>query len=795
MGRASRLPLPRRLAAAFCGLVTATTYLPARPMAAADSAVGSPGAARTAVRTIRRIPTSLGDRIVIELTRETAYESGRLAGPERVFFDFANAEPGPALADRAAVITGRLVRSLRVARREGATRVVLDLYGQPRHRAYPLANPFRVVIEVESAAVGPSLAGASDDVTVATTVDQAGASTRRLLRQPADTLAGATVSHLGTISTFTLDRPLASPVAEADQPENSSRQILPARHESLRARTGLGYVQGADWGAEYQAHGSILGVQVQADGLVTRGPAGLVLERGVLSLFDPDRHWRFEAGDLFSYVIGGSRGARVSWQGPAGWRPAIAVVTPRVSGESSRPVIAYRDRLRWRGQDLLDAEVASDNSYYAATRLSLGRVDAEFTYRTLRPADRRSTDRGIALGLELWRGMAVHASAIRTNDADGRSDWVVGGLRAPVGRWLELGFDRTFVSTRDASTLGSAVTGGILTDRFRFSHRYQWGETDLRFGDASRFVAREQYQTMTSWTPGPRLSATLQLVTAWNDHGRAQSWEELQTTVAVSRLTSFSVATPLQLRGNQDRVRMRLVQQFPLGFSVAADWGRVSPFQPVSGDDGRPRARVMLSKTITVATPARGGLIAGRVMDHAGRPVAGARVVLGPYAVTTGLSGEYVFSPLPAGEYELTVDEEHLPAHFAWNGRRVRVDVVSGTRRTIDLGVTPLNAVHGRVFIDRDGNSRFDLDEGVAGVVVRLGDRVTGTDAQGAYSFYNVWPGQHVVEIDVARLPEGVGPGDRVRLDLLLGDDRPATGIDFIVRPKVKPIKWGGGGQ
>jgi hypothetical protein len=104
--------------------------------------------------------------------------------------------------------------------------------------------------------------------------------------------------------------------------------------------------------------------------------------------------------------------------------------------------------------------------------------------------------------------------------------------------------------------------------------------------------------------------------------------------------------------------------------------------------------------------------------------------------------------------------------------------------------VSPLNAIHGRVYCDRNGNGRFDNGEAVEGAVVFLGDRVTATDTTGAYDFFNVPLGAHSLRLDAARLPSSFAPAAQVSLDVELTDARPVTGADFLVTARTKPVVW-----
>jgi hypothetical protein len=145
---------------------------------------------------------------------------------------------------------------------------------------------------------------------------------------------------------------------------------------------------------------------------------------------------------------------------------------------------------------------------------------------------------------------------------------------------------------------------------------------------------------------------------------------------------------------------------------------------------------------------------------------------------------------VPTGECDLSLDPAFLPADYAWDGRSRRLKITSSSRVVADLLVAPLNAIHGRVYVDRDGNGRFDPDEGVLGAVVRLGTLVTATGADGAFDFYNLPLGSHTVTLETDRLPAAFSAGLRSSITAELRDDRPVTGADFIVTARAKPVNW-----
>jgi hypothetical protein len=383
---------------------------------------------------------------------------------------------------------------------------------------------------------------------------------------------------------------------------------------------------------------------------------------------------------------------------------------------------------------------------------------------------------------------------IHGDDAGQPSDWRTVALHVPLSRFFDLTLDRTSAAANQTVNTASSAMFGISAGKLRLFDRYQRGEVDLMQPGLAGSLQRQQLQSMASYAPDRRLSFVLQLATQWSDTGLAERWEELQTTIKLAHGTVLQTVTAVPQVLDAQRFQVRLTQSLPGGFAVVADYGRLSAFQDLVNTLDRSRLKVMLRKGWTVATPAAGGEVRGRVADQTGRAVAGARVKLGEYTANTDAAGVYVFRHLPRGSYDLALDPGFLPADFAWDGREIRLVVTPSSRVDANLLVTPLNAIHGRVYCDRNKNHRFDAGDGVAGAVVHLIDqaneRVTVTDAEGAYSFYNLPPGPYLLRIDRERLPTSYELTGSTDLTVTLPDDRPVTGADFLVLPKVKPIIW-----
>lgn len=592
-------------------------------------------------------------------------------------------------------------------------------------------------------------------------------------------------SH-GPLQTFALAKPAAATPAQPLREATVLPSRVPRPTELLRASFGLGYVQGADWGSELFATGGVSGTQVQLNALVTRGREGLRFDNGAFSVFDPDRLWRVEGGDLFSQLRGAAFGGRFSWAARGHRRPAVSVYATRRGLPARDPVVSYRDQLRVKGQTLLDAELASDQSYLLRTHLRAARLEVEALYRS-QDEPFVSRDASVSAGLTLWRGVGLSGGFFRSRHTGDRQEWRMAAVRLPLTRYLDLTLERAFAGSRDASQSSSAAMLGVSAGDFRFFHRHQYGEQSVVRGGATGLVERQQTQSMSSYTPNRHLTLTLQLATQRTETGQVQHWEELQAAFRITPTTTLRTVAAVPDLRNAQRFQAYFRQELPRRFAVQADYGRLSAYQSVARELDRSRFRVMLYKAFDLATPARGATIRGRVLDAAGRGVAGARVLLGPYAVHADADGAYALTHVPAGEYELSLDAGVLPADYAWDGRTRRLLVRADSAERADLRVTPLNTIHGTVYVDRNANGRIDADEGVAGAVLRLGDQVTASDRTGAYSFHNVWPGTY--PLTLVSVPPAF-----VRLEagqtVTLRDGAPVTGADFRVAPYEKPILW-----
>ena len=101
------------------------------------------------VQHIRCTLTPDGTEVVIDLEDAVQYVSGRIANPDRIYFDLHAARLSPALLRSKIRVSGDLLSQVRVAQNQGGVvRVVLDVNGVRDYAASLMHKPSRLVIEL-----------------------------------------------------------------------------------------------------------------------------------------------------------------------------------------------------------------------------------------------------------------------------------------------------------------------------------------------------------------------------------------------------------------------------------------------------------------------------------------------------------------------------------------------------------------------------------------------------------------------------------------------------------------------
>jgi hypothetical protein len=563
--------------------------------------------------------------------------------------------------------------------------------------------------------------------------------------------------------------------------------LLPPQHDSIRTSIGLGYVQGADGATEINALGSSHGVQTDLNALLTLGPEGLTLYSGHVALSGDDHRWTAEGGDLFTELRGPSRGLRFSWLPSNRFRQRISLYVPRYSMQTSRPVLAYGNELNLLSAFVVGGELASDRAYLVRGQITKARVSLDASYRGSAPGEHRA-DKGFYASYVVWRRVAIQGG-LRSSMGLDASHWRSVGIRLPVHKQVSVTLEHSDTTTDRSDQAANLVALNLPLGPIRLMQRYQWGEFAYPQRGGTFDGDQRQLQSVASYSPSGHVSFGLQMANHWQPDGHVRQWQELHTTIHASRGTDIQAVTAFPNLAEPTQFRMQLAQALPKRFSILAEYGRLSPFQSVTTfDSERSRFKLMLRKTYDVSTPAVGGHIGGHVIDTQGFPVPGIGVRLGPYRTVSDTQGRYAFARLPRGEYELSLDDETIPASYAPGTAKRRLTVIRATHAILDLVVVPLNAIHGHVYCDLNQNGQLDSGEELPSVALRMGDRTTATDQHGAYTFGNVAPGEYSVGLIVELIPALYEAAAPAGLVVKLGADRPAIGIDFRLVRKQKKL-------
>ena len=564
---------------------------------------------------------------------------------------------------------------------------------------------------------------------------------------------------------------------------------LPTQHDVLRVATGIGYLQGADFGGDVSASGKINGMQTDVTGFFTAGPMGFQSRSARVSIFAPDGKWRGEGGDLYSDLRGLARGARVSWSPSQKWTPSVSLyVHGRFPASNGPTVVGYRDRFQLLPRVRVGGEVTSDGAVFLQTQYAQPKLDLTAFYRSTR-GPLAGRDSGVSGGLALGRGIAV-SGAIRLSDAaSDSSQWQLTSIRLPLAQQASVTLERSWWTGSADDGATNAVTLQVPLGPVRLMQRVQWGRTDYRHRTVPFGFDRRQSHSSASYTPGPWGNVNYQQSTQWFDDGTVQEWDEVSSMLQLGRRTTAQFVTAFPDISDPQRFRARVTHRLSPTLQLEAQYGRLSAFQLTQASAGeQSRVMVTIRKTWQLASPARGGEVRGRAIDQAGHQVPGALVRLGPYSAITDEAGDYAFTRVPDGQFELALDRNKLPAAYALDEKPRPLTVTRGSREHVDLQVIPLNAIRGRVYLDRNHNGRWDEGEGIPNAVVAVNGSVTATTATGSYAFYNQPPGRYTIRLDVQRLPKGLAPASPAELAAELTPDDPLIGLDFTVEKKDMPV-------
>lgn len=170
----------------------------------------------------------------------------------------------------------------------------------------------------------------------------------------------------------------------------------------------------------------------------------------------------------------------------------------------------------------------------------------------------------------------------------------------------------------------------------------------------------------------------------------------------------------------------------------------------------------------------------------AGEPgIPGVRVKAGLTSAVTDDQGWYS-ARVRAASAIVRVDEDTLPEGYVFQDiSSWSFDITHQQHYHGDFALTTDSGVYGVVFYDENGNGRPDNgDTFISGVRIVLDDdQSVRTDSRGAYFFYNLAQGAHIISIDISSVPRQYLPTIPVRNRIVVSE-----GSSYIFHIPVKDI-------
>jgi N-acetylmuramoyl-L-alanine amidase len=202
------------------------------------------------VRRIRTAANGEATRVTIDLEESVQYASGRIANPDRIFFDLHAARLTPEVARGSIHVEGNLLTAVRVAQNhQGVVRVVLDVNGVKDYTASLTNNPSQLQIDlygnsVPTAPVRTAKAkrrqqAAEDDTGEnAATTSGGGAGTVQTVASKSSTVNSSSAGQEGTNSNGAVSGSVAGSGSPAVA-HNSFPNGKNAKSKSVNARPDL----------------------------------------------------------------------------------------------------------------------------------------------------------------------------------------------------------------------------------------------------------------------------------------------------------------------------------------------------------------------------------------------------------------------------------------------------------------------------------------------------------------------------------------------------------------------------
>jgi len=567
---------------------------------------------------------------------------------------------------------------------------------------------------------------------------------------------------------------------------NAALINLPPATDHMLLDVGLGYVQGADMGIQLNAVGPCYGNELQMSGLLSCGKLGTQFNNGYLSLVNRAARQGIELGNLSSDLLGGMDGVRFSWRKGTNHLPALSLYWDQLSGDLHHPVVSFRDNITLSRVLSVGGEVDSRAEVELHSQYQPGRFGLYTDFRhTLDPAQSGAS---MFTTYALQNGMVVSGGMTHNGAGASQSDWSDMSVRIPWHHGFDLTLDHS--KSQAGPITNTTINAAMLTvpvGKLRVLTRFAVGQTAYSTTSMPSISNFRDLMVSTGYNIRPNLRVDIQTMTHWLDDTTVNHSLQFVSAYGISHRSHLLLVSSQPYPGSPGQCNLRWDYAFSDFTAISLEYGQLTPFQSGSMTTGR-GMMVMLHTRWEITTPTRGARVTGTVRDEDGRLLADCLVRLGDYRTLTNSLGQYHFEHVPAGQYDIAIDKSSLPANDRSTAGVYRLNVRNGDRVTHDFRVIPLYAITGKLLlVDSDGKS---IEGSVSGVVLRLGEAATVTDAAGAFGFFNLAPGTYTVRLDIERLPSTLAPVGATEFPVTLQPSGEMKQLIFKVMPHDKDIMF-----
>jgi hypothetical protein len=158
----------------------------------------------------------------------------------------------------------------------------------------------------------------------------------------------------------------------------------------------------------------------------------------------------------------------------------------------------------------------------------------------------------------------------------------------------------------------------------------------------------------------------------------------------------------------------------------------------------------------------------------------------------TDEKGYYQFSRVEVRGHLVTLDVRRIPADYSTiSPEKMKVEVKLRETVRVNFQLIAAGRIEGRVINDVNGNGKFDPGEkGISDVLVLLepGNNNGYTDEAGKFIFENILPGEYILKLDPATLPEDsvFTSSEESTVQVPVGGD--LKDMNFLIHVKPRPI-------